>query len=293
RFPKNVKKVTVRIIGDTRVISPVKKKIIGEKISTSEILVNEMIEKRDKSKLLELARMQIYYGSHMLAINCSERSRTEAEDMEWVFRTIQNEIEIPLCVDSVNADVQEAGLKFHKHGRSLLNSVTADRKRMADNFPLVKKYNAQVVAMLEGETGIGKDIDSHLKEIPEILAVAEEYGILQEDIFIDCMVFPLSIDWTHAQCYLQAITRVKTDFPRVKTICGLNNMSFGLPQVDLIDQAFIVMCAAAGQDAVLIDLKKETGAMLRTVKALQGEDPYCMEYIEAFRRQDLNIFKEF
>ena len=227
----------------------------------------------------------------MLAICCAARIQTEPDDIEWIIKVIQDDLEVPMCIDSVNPEAQRAGLSVHRHGRALVNSTTGEVPVMNTMLPLVKEYNAQVVALLHDEKGMPATIEDRLIVIPKILEYSEGYGIAQHDIYADNLVFCLSVLDTNPEIYLKSLQAVKKRYPELQTICGLNNISFGLPQEELLNQAFLVMCAAYGQDAVLIDITKESSAMIWAMKALLGKDYFSMKYLDAFRRGKLDIFK--
>jgi 5-methyltetrahydrofolate--homocysteine methyltransferase len=207
-----------------------------------------------------------------------------------MFTTIQNEIEIPLCIDSPNPEAHRAGLRVHKHGRAMVDSITAEKSRIQTIMPIVKKYNSTVVALLHDEQGIPTDVEGRLRVIPKIISAAKEYEVKPQDIFLDCMVYPLSVGTDNGRIYLEALKQVKTMYPDYKTICGLNNISYGLPQTNLLNQAFVTACAALGQEAVFIEIDNITGATLKAINALLGNDSNLTNYLKAFRGNDLNIY---
>jgi 5-methyltetrahydrofolate--homocysteine methyltransferase len=266
--------------------------IIGAVINTSVEGIDGMIEKRDKAELLRLARMQIDYGADMLAVNCGSRIESEADDIEWMFRTIQDELEIPLCIDSPNPEAHAAGLKVHRHGRPMVNSITAEQKRMHAILPLVREYGATVTAILHDESGIPGDVEGRLRVVPTIENAIKEHGIDPQEVYLDCMVFPLSVRSDNGQVYLQALQRVRREYPQFKTICGLNNISYGLPRPDILNTSFLSMCAAAGQDAAYVEISRATGAFARGIHALTGADDYCKGYISSYRASKLEVLQE-
>lgn len=266
--------------------------IIGAVINTSVEGIDEMIENRDREELLRLARMQIDNGAEMLAINCGSRLDSEVEDIEWMFRTIQDEIEIPLCIDSPNPEAQRRGLEVHRHGRPMVNSITAERSRIESILPLVKQYDASVTAILHDESGMPDDVEGRVKIVPKVREAINEYGIDPADVYLDCMVFPLSVQSDNGMIYLNTLKRVKEEYPQFKTICGLNNISYGLPQEDILNTSFLAMCAALGQEAAYVELTPETGAFIRGLHTLTGGDEFCMNYITAYRSSKLDIFRD-
>lgn len=266
--------------------------IIGAVINTSVEGIDEMIASRDGKELLRLARMQIDYGAEMLAINCGSRVETEPEDIEWMFRSIQDEIEIPLCIDSPNPEAHEAGLKVHRHGRPMVDSITAERHRIEASLPLVREHNAMVTAILHDETGMPDNTGDRLRVMPTIEEAVQEYGIDPSDVYLDGMVFPLSVNTENGSIYLETLKRLKQEHPSYKTICGLNNISYGLPQTEILNSSFLSMCAAFGQEAAFVEISRKTGAFIRGINALSGKDDFCLDYINSYRESKLNVFIE-
>ncbi|MFP4266770.1 MAG: dihydropteroate synthase [Spirochaetaceae bacterium] len=265
--------------------------IIGAVINTSVEGIDDMIEKRDREELLRLARMQIDYGADMLAINCGSRIDSEPDDIGWMFRTIQDEIEIPLCIDSPNPEAHKTGLEVHRHGRAMVDSITAEESRIEAILPLVREHNAMVTAIMHDESGMPDNVEGRLRVMPKIEAAVKEHGIAPGDVYLDCMIFPLSTSWENGRIYLETLKRVKREYPEYKTICGLNNISYGLPQEEVLNSSFLAMCAALGQEATYIEITRESGAFIRGIHALSGEDEFCMNYITSFREEKLDIFK--
>ncbi len=261
--------------------------IIGAVINTSVEGIDEIIDKRDKNRLLDLAREQIDRGSEMLAINCGSRLKTEVDDIEWMFRTIQDEIEIPLCIDSPNPEAHRIGLEVHRHGRPMVDAITAEKTRIEAIMPLVREHNAMVTALLHDESGMPETVEDRLRVMPVIAAAAEEYGVKPEDIYLDCLVFPIAVDQSNARKFLESGRMIKEEYPGFKTICGLNNISYGLPEADNINAAFLAACAANGQDAAYIEISAATAAMVKSIHLLEGKDENCLDYISAVREGKL------
>jgi 5-methyltetrahydrofolate--homocysteine methyltransferase len=172
----------------------------------------------------------------------------------------------------------------------MVDSITAEQHRIEASLPLIKKHNAMVTAIMHDESGMPSDVEDRMRVMPKVDAAVREYGIPAEDVYLDCMVFPLSVNGDNGRIYLDALRRVKAEYPQYKTICGLNNVSYGLPQEDILNISFLAMCAALGQEATYIEITKESGAFIRGISALTGQDEFCMNYIDSFRESRLDIF---
>ncbi len=264
--------------------------IVGATINTSVPGINEMLDQRDEKQLFALVEQQLAWGASTLAINCGSRA-TEVEDITWMFEKIQDNFQIPLCVDSPNPLAHEAALKIHRHGRAMLDSTTLEAARIAAIVPLAKKYDCTLVVLLHDENGMPTDANDRIAMMEKVEAMVQEYELNRADIYLDCLVFPLSVDKLNAKYYLDSISAIKAKYPDYKYICGLNNISFGLPEMDILNCNFISMAAAVGQDAVFIELSDASAAMLRGLQALTGNDENCKNYLKAYRNKSLDIFK--
>ncbi len=262
--------------------------IFGANINTSEEHIDAMIEERDTSALLDLARYQIQKGAAYIAVNCGTRVDTEPQDIEWMVETIQHELAIPMCIDSPSGEAQQAGLAKHRYGRPMVNSITAEPQRIATILPLVKKYDALVTALLHDESGMPANSQSRLSVIPKLQTAFEQYGIPPSDVYLDCLVFPLATDHLSAQIYFETHRQLRQRYPKFKTICGLNNISYGLPSPDILDCIFLVQCAAAGQEAAFVRLSDTLAAFIPGLKLMEGNDEFALNYIASYRLGMMN-----
>jgi len=261
--------------------------IVGEKINTTLKGIEEIVGGRDARALQALAEKQMEAGADMVDVNVGTRVKTELEDMEWAIKTIQEVIDAPLCIDSPNPKVLEAGLKVHR-GRALVNSTTAERKRLEEILPLIKEYDCKIVALTMDDRGIPEDVDKRYKIAGELIEKLTREGLSIEDIYIDPLVRPISTDSGIGKVVLEAIERISASFKGVHIICGLSNISFGLPRRGLLNRVFLAMAMDRGLDAAIVDpLDKELMSTLIAAKALLGKDEFCTDYLSAFRQGKL------
>jgi 5-methyltetrahydrofolate--homocysteine methyltransferase len=259
--------------------------IIGERINTSRKKIAEAVEKKDAKFIQAEAVKQVESGAGMLDLNVGTRINTEAEDMEWLVKTVQEATDAPLCLDSPNPKALEVGLKLSK-GKSLVNSITAEKERTGTILPLIKKYGAKVVALTMDERGIPEDSSRRVEITGKIVKTLKDYDIPLERVYFDLLVQPLSTNSRNGIIVLESIRNLKESFSSAKVVLGLSNISFGLPQRRLINRTFLAMAVASGLDAVLIDpLDEKIMDMLKAGRALTGEDEYCLEYIQASREE--------
>lgn len=262
--------------------------IVGEKINTTLKGIGDIIARRDARALQDLAKKQIEAGADTVDVNVGTRIKTELEDMQWAVKTIQEVVDVPLCIDSPNPEVLEAGLKVHR-GKALVNSTTAEKKRLEEILPVIKEYKCKIVALTMDDEGIPEDVEKRYRIASFLIEEITREGELKpEDIYIDPLVRPISTDSCVGKVILNAVEKISTSFSGVHIICGLSNISFGLPKRSLLNRVFLAMAMAKGLDAVIVDpLDKELMSTLIAARALLGEDDFCSDYLSAFRQGKL------
>ncbi|MEL7610641.1 MAG: dihydropteroate synthase [Bacillota bacterium] len=263
--------------------------VISGSINTSLPGISEIVKLRDAKALVAIAGQQVELGAHMIAPNCGTHLESEAEDMEWMVQTLQDNVDVRLGIDSPSAEVQAAGLALIKRGRPLVDSITLEKSRIDGIMPLVKRYNAQLIALLHDEKGMPKTVEDRLRVMPKLDKVVEEYGVDKKDVLLDPLVFPLSVDSENCNIFLETVRRLRCEYPEYSISCGLDNMSYGLPEPELLNVMMLGMIAGAGQDYVMIKMTPAVSAYLKALQALTAVDEYCIEYIEAYREGALKF----
>ncbi|HCL90528.1 MAG TPA: methyltetrahydrofolate--corrinoid methyltransferase [Candidatus Atribacteria bacterium] len=264
--------------------------IIGEKINSSRKDVKNMVESKNKEFIQELAQKQVEGGAQMLDLNIGTIRKGEPEDMKWLVKTVQEAVDVPLCIDSPNHEAIEAGLEVYdwRKGKALINSVTAEREKLELIFPLVKKYKCSVVALTMDERGIPQDSKERFKIADELIRALTNKGIPIEDIYIDPLTLPVSANIQNSNTVLETLKRINDSHPEVKTIIGLSNISYGLPERKLVNQSFVVLAMAYGLDAAILDsTDRNLMALIKATDLLLGRDEFCAQYLKAFRQGKL------
>ena len=260
--------------------------VIGERINASRKTILQAIQERNIQFIQEEATKQVEAGAKMLDVNAGVRIQQEVDDIEWLVKTVQEKVDIPLCIDSPNPKAIESGLKLHK-GKALVNSITLQKDRLEGILPLVKKYNSLLVALTMSATGMPETANERFGICKDIIEAVKKEGIPVESLYIDPLVQPISTNIKNCLITLDTIRTIKNAFP-VKIIIGLSNISFGLPNRRLINRTFLTMALDNGLDAALIDpLDKDMMSTLRACEALLGQDEYCLNYLAAFRENKL------
>lgn len=256
--------------------------IIGEKINGSLPKVKDIIREKNAKALLELARGQAEAGAHYIDVNVAtgEGSRNdEVNAMRWAVRTIQKEIDIPLSIDSADAMVIEAGLKARDGKPSLINSVNAEEDRLREILPLAFRFATPLVALAMDENGIPKSVEARVSACRTIASECQTAGISLDQIFFDPLVLPVSTDITQGLVSLETLKAIKNEFPRAKSILGISNVSYGLPERAMLNAGFLYMAVFAGLDAAILDPTDERiMEAVRVADLLLGRDRRCRRY---------------
>ena len=261
--------------------------IIGERINATRKPIGLAIEKKDIAFIQREAEKQITAGANYLDLNAGLHSEKEKDDLLWLIENVQKVTDVPLCLDSANPMALQEGLKFCKK-RPMINSINGEEKKIEAFLPILKNYQGEIIALTMDDKGIPKTVEERLKITEKVVKILNEKGIKNEEIYIDPLVQPLSVNQKFGLQFLEAVKQIKTTFPKIKTTCGLSNISFGLPQRKTINQAFIILAIEAGLDSAILDpLDKKLISSVYTSEALLGKDEYCLKYIKAFREGKL------
>lgn len=261
-------------------------RIIGERINpTGKKKLKEALVRSDMDYILREAVAQRDAGAHMLDVNVGLPEIDEKVMMVKAVKEIQGIVNLPLQLDSVRPEVIEAAVRVC-NGRPIVNSVNGEQKVMEALFPIIKKYGCLVVALTLDEKGIPQKAEDRLKIAEKIVRKAEEYEISREDIIVDCLVLTASAQQKEVQETIKAVALVKERLG-VKTTLGVSNVSFGLPERELLNRTFLAMALNAGLDAPILNPMAEE--MVRTIKAynvLWNIDRESRDYIRSYSAND-------
>jgi len=277
---------------ETRVSSSTKEVIIGDTQPT--VLIGERINPAGKAKLQEAlkagnldivrseAMAQAQAGADILDVNVGTFGVDEVALLPQAVQAVMGTVDIPLCIDSNNPAALEAALKIYK-GKPLINSVSGEERSLARVLPMVKEYGAAVVGLVQDDDGIPKDAGRRVSIARKIVERAEAAGIARENIIIDCLVFAIGADTSSGLAVIEAIHRIKAELG-VNITMGASNISFGLPDRDLVNNAFAAMAVAAGATCLITDVAKIRPAIV-SADLILGHDRHARRYIEAYRQR--------
>ena len=257
--------------------------LIGERINpTGRKIMAEEMKVGDYSRVQSDAIAQVEAGAHMLDVNAGIPLADEPRILAEAVQLVQSLTDVPLSIDSSIIDALESGLSVYQ-GKALVNSVTGEDESLDLVLPLVKKYGAAVVAISNDETGISEDIDERYKVAKKIVERASDYGIPACDVVVDPLVMPIGAINSAGREVLRLIHRLRTEL-KVNTTCGASNVSFGLPNRNGFNGAFISMAIQAGMTSAITNpLHAEVVAASLGADVMLGKDPDCARWIKQFR----------
>jgi 5-methyltetrahydrofolate--homocysteine methyltransferase len=257
--------------------------VIGERINpTGRRLLAEEMKNGDYNRVISDARAQIAAGAQILDVNAGIALADEPKILAECVRLLQSITDTPLCIDSSIVAALEAGLDAYD-GTALLNSVTGEEDRLEQVLPLVKKYDCAVVAISNDDTGISEDIDIRFNVAKKIVERASDYGIAASRIVVDPLVMPVGAVNSAGRQVIELVARLRNEL-KVNTTCGASNLSFGLPNRNGLNAAFIGMAIGGGMTSAITNpLHNELMQAVRGANVVMGHDPECMEWIRTNR----------
>lgn len=258
--------------------------IIGEKLNSSVPLVKTAIENYDEKTIMEIAKQQEDFGAHYLDVNAGTFTDDEPGRLVWLINTVRKASNARLMIDSPNPNAIEAALKADTIGKSILNSVTLEKNRLSKLLPLAIEYNAGIVALPMDENGMPKTPKECIDNAEKLIYTLREKGIADNRIYIDALVKSVGTDSKSAEITIETIRLLKKSYPDIHIICGVSNVSFGLPQRMLINTAFLSAAIFSGLDCAIVDItKKAIRDTIFAAEVIAGNDEYCMNYINYTR----------
>lgn len=263
--------------------------IIGERINTSRKGIAEPMAARDAAFFQDLAKQQVEAGADMVDVNCGTLIEGEPEGLAWLVETVQAAIDKPLCLDSPNPKALAAALaKCQK--RAMINSITGEKDRFEGVLPLILEYKTQIVALCIDDSGIPADENKRLDVAMALVDRLTSAGVPAEDIYLDPLVQPISVNQQNGLAVTKTIRGIREKIPGVHVVCGLSNVSYGLPLRKLVNQSFLVLNLEAGLDAVILDpMDKRMMSLMYATRALLGQDAYCKNYLQAARKGIIEV----
>ena len=232
-----------------------------------------------------------------LDINVDEYSykiEDQIEAMRWLVDIVKEYAKIPVSIDSSNPEIIKAGLdQYDNHMRPMVNSLSLERKDLVE---AIVEFDAQVVVSAASESSMPEDSNERIENLKNLIDYSNSKGLLLKDLFIDPLIFPISVSSSYGTDALEAISKIKNEWPEVNITGGMSNVSFGLPKRRLVNDVFISLAIDAGANSGIINpveskidrilsIDKNSEAFSITKDMLEGRDEFCVNYLSAFREK--------
>jgi 5-methyltetrahydrofolate--homocysteine methyltransferase len=258
--------------------------IVGELINTSRSAVGKAVQERNRALIQSLAVRQADAGADYIDVNAGTFVEKEVELLPWLVETVQEAVDRPLCLDSPNPKALEAAVAVHR-GVPFINSISLEKERCEAMLPLVSAHPCKLVGLCMKRAGMPTTAEERIEAAAELIELLTAAGLNPADLYLDPLVQPVSVDIRMGRAVLEAIIGIKARFPEVHTICGLSNVSFGLPERKRINRCFLSLAMHSGLEAAILDpTDRGLMAALRTTVLLLGQDEYCSDFIEAYEK---------
>ncbi len=258
--------------------------IVGEKINASRKSIREAMERKDADFIIKVARDQHEAGADFIDVNAGTFVNQEAEMLCWLVETVQGALDVPLCLDSPNPVALAEAMKLHK-GEPMINSISMETERLDALLPIVTSQSCRIIALCMARTAMPTTVEERVEVASDLISKLTDSGVPVEKIHVDPLIQPISVDTNMGLGALGAIRKIMSDFPGVNTICGLSNISFGLPERHLINRNFLALAMSYGLNGAIMDPNdNKLMSTIVTIDMLLGNDLFCEKYIEAYEQ---------
>ncbi len=277
--------------------------IIAERITVTTKRIADAMKEREIAPILELAKIQDEAGCTFIDVSIGPATKDGTELMPWLVEEIQKEVSTPLCLDTTNVAAMEAGLKVYQ-GRALINSASGQTGRKEEMFELAAKYNAQIIALCMTDEGISRDANERCMIAFDLLSTAQSMGVAPQDIYLDPLILPVSVQQAQAMESVEAIRMFKElSDPPAKSTVGLSNIYNGCPAeikpwmggtyLALLEEAGLTTPITDPGDTKLFEVYENAKKILagetldngdgenisKTLKILKAEDLFSASYL--------------
>jgi len=277
---------------ETKVSSARKEVIIS--IDRPTVLIGERINPTGRKKLTEALKAgdldivekdavtQAEAGADIIDVNVNAPGVEDIVLLPKAIEVVMKAVDAPVCIDSPNPDALEAALKVYQ-GKPLVNSVSGETHSLKRVLPLIKEYGAAVIGLLQDDDGISKNADKRVAIAHKIIEAAEKAGVPREDVVIDVLTFAIGAEAASGKDVLEAIRRIREELG-VNMTMGASNISFGMPDRVIINNAWVSSVIAAGATALIVDAAKVRPSVLATDLVL-GRDRFARRFIDDHRKR--------
>ena len=261
--------------------------LIAESINIMSKTLGPAMKERDPKPIQEMAKAEVAAGADYLDLNIGPARKAGDEMMDWVVKTVQEVTDLPLSLDTTNPVAMEAGLKACK-SKALINSISLQPDRLETELPLVSKYNASMIGLLWGVEGMPRDANERCMHTVDLVFKANELGIGNEDIWIDPIVSPVSVEINQVKACIEFMSMLGEIAPGCGSTVGLSNISNGAPAElrPQLNRTYLIMLMRYGLHSAIVDIFDT-----EMVKIARGEMPEIVDLVQRVmdgEKPDLN-----
>lgn len=257
--------------------------IVGELINASRKSIAEAIQNQDAEAIQKIASDQVESGADFVDVNAGVFVGKEPEYLKWLVKTVQEAVDMPCSIDSPDPKAIEGAMAVHK-GTAMINSISLEKDRYDSLVPIVAGTDLKVVALCMSDEGMPETTDDRMVIADKLVNGLLKNNVAIENIYVDPLVQPVATNGAYGVEFLNAVEKITKTFEGIHTLCGLSNVSFGLPERKRLNQVFMTMAITKGLDGAIVNpLDKQMMANIISAEALIGKDNYCMNYLNAYR----------
>lgn len=257
--------------------------VIGERINTTLKKVQAAVADRDADYIIDDVNKQTQAGANYIDVNAGARIGNEKEDMKWLLEVVQGATDLPLCLDSPDPNILEMAYGLVDK-RPMVNSISLEKDRFEPMIQYLKGKDCRIAALCMDDSGMPKTAGDIISRATTLVYELENIGFIRDDIFIDPLIQPISVDTGNGQMVMNAVRTIMSELEGVHTTGGLSNISYGLPQRRIINRCFLAMMIAHGFDSAIMDpLDRDAMEIVLTADMIAGCDDYCMRFIKSVR----------
>ncbi|HBC96958.1 MAG TPA: methyltetrahydrofolate--corrinoid methyltransferase [Clostridium sp.] len=260
--------------------------IVGELINSTRKSIKEAVKNNDSDYIKKIAKEESEAGANYIDVNAGIFVGKEIDYLKWLVQTVQEEVDTPCCIDSPDPKAIEAALALHKGKTPMINSISLEKERYDAVLPIIEGTDLKIVALCMSSRGMPQTSDDRIKIADKLINGLVQHHVKLDNIYVDPLVQPIGTNDNFGVQFLDSVEAILKEFKGVHMMCGLSNISFGLPNRKFINRIFAVMAVSRGLDGLIINpLDKEMMGSLITAETLAGKDEFCMNYLQAYRNK--------
>lgn len=264
--------------------------IVAERINATRKSIREALEKKDEAFIANEAKAQFEAGADFIDLNAGANLETETQDLHWMVDVVEGAVEdVRIALDSSSSEVILKTINKVKN-TPMINSISLEGKKFEEMKPAIEARESDIIALSLDDAGLPKTSDQAYDNAERIVAELDKLGVKRERIFIDPLVDPISVDSDNGLKALDTIERIRDNIEDVNIICGLSNISFGLPERFLVNRTFLSIAVSYGLNAAIADpLDKRLMTAAVVAEMLAGKDKHSRKYLTKFRKKEIFI----